>query len=250
MRVCSIHFSPTGGTEKVLSALAEGLGKAECIDLTEREFGGFAFDKEDVCLIGAPVYGGRIPPLAAERIRALKGNGAAAVLVAVYGNRAIEDALVELKALAEECGFAVVAGVSANAEHSVLRRFGAGRPDGEDRAELAGFGRAIGEKLASGDRNCPALPGNVPFKGLAPHKNIPLTAESCVRCGICVDRCPAGAISAHDPAAIDGDKCASCMRCISVCPVGAKGLDEGFLAMMGEKLAAVCAGRKGNELFL
>ena len=251
MRVYSIVFSPTGGTENVLAALAEGFGGAETIDLSlEQDFGSFTFSPEDVCLIGAPVYGGRIPPLATQRIRALKGNGAAAVPVAVYGNRDYDDALLELKVVAEACGFRTVAAVAANAEHSVLRQFGANRPDEEDKADLARFAREIGEKLASGQNNEFSVPGNIPFKDMPPHKNLPETAESCVRCGLCAAKCPAGAISPADPGVIDGEKCASCLRCVAVCPVGAKALNSGFLAVMTQRLAAVCAQRKDNELFL
>ena len=251
MRVYSIVFSPTGGTEAVLSALAEGFGGAETIDLSlEQDFGSFAFAPGDLCLIGAPVYGGRIPPLATRRIRALKGSGAAAVPVAVYGNRDYDDALLELKMLAEECGFRPVAAVAANAEHSVLRQFGAARPDGEDKADLTRFAREIGEKLASGREDPFSVPGNVPFKEMPPHKNLPETADNCVRCGLCAARCPAGAISPEAPEVIDGEKCASCLRCVAVCPVGAKALNSGFLTVMAQRLGAVCAGRKENELFL
>lgn len=251
MSVYSIVFSPTGGTERVLSTLAEGLGKAETIDLSvEQDFGAFPFAPEDVCLIGAPVYGGRIPPLAAQRIRALKGNGAAAVPVAVYGNRDYDDALLELKMLLEECGFRPVAAVAANAEHSVLRQFGTGRPDEGDKADLARFAREIGQKLASGRGNDFSVPGNHPFKEMPPHKNLPETSDSCVRCGLCVSGCPAGAISPEDPGVIDEEKCASCLRCVAVCPVGAKALSSGFLAVMAGRLSALCAERKDNELFL
>lgn len=46
----------------------------------------------------------------------MQGNGARAVLVCVYGNRAYEDTLVKLEDAAVQAGFQVVAGVAAIAE--------------------------------------------------------------------------------------------------------------------------------------
>ena len=89
--------------------------------------------REDVCFIAMPSYGGRIPKTAAERLVRIKGGGAKAVLVCVYGNRAYEDTLIELKDRAEDAGFIVYGAVAAVAEHSIMRKFAAGRPDEKDR---------------------------------------------------------------------------------------------------------------------
>lgn len=62
------------------------------------------------------------------------------MVVAVYGNRAYEDALVEMQDVATEMGFQVIAAVAAIAEHSVCRVYGTGRPDEKDAKELASFG--------------------------------------------------------------------------------------------------------------
>ena len=63
-------------------------------------------------------FGGRIPALMAERLKCTAGKGAAAVTAAVYGNRAYEDALVELNDALEEQGFEPFASVAVLAEHS------------------------------------------------------------------------------------------------------------------------------------
>jgi len=43
--------------------------------------------------------------------------------------------------------------------------------------------------------------------------------EDCVGCGICVEECPAGAISLDEgKASIDDDTCITCGRCHDVCP--------------------------------
>ena len=44
--------------------------------------------------------------------------------------------------------FEPVASIGAVAEHSIMRKFGAGRPDDEDRIELTAFSQKIIEKLA------------------------------------------------------------------------------------------------------
>ena len=54
------------------------------------------FSENDICLIGVPSYGGRVPRTAVERINGFKGNGASAILVVSYGNRDYDDTLIEL----------------------------------------------------------------------------------------------------------------------------------------------------------
>jgi pyruvate formate lyase activating enzyme len=48
----------------------------------------------------------------------------------------------------------------------------------------------------------------------------PETRALCVQCGICVENCPAGALSIGPDGAIlyDADRCVQCDTCISVCP--------------------------------
>ncbi|MFN2131051.1 MAG: flavodoxin family protein [Anaerolineae bacterium] len=97
------YFSPTHTTERVLEAIARGARAREIgrIDLTppaaDRTF---EVSGDELAIIGAPVYGGRIPPEAARRLRQLRGNLTPAVPVVVYDNRAYEDALLELCDLA------------------------------------------------------------------------------------------------------------------------------------------------------
>src|SRR4030042_6207867 len=110
----AIDFSPTGTTEKAVTAIAEGPGLPhEKIDLTpiqaRQTFRG-PFTKNDLVVVGLPVYGGRIPKNLDDFFSGLKGNGAPAAAVVMYGNREYEDALIELKIKLEECGFKVIAG--------------------------------------------------------------------------------------------------------------------------------------------
>ena len=91
MKIWEICFSPTGGTKKVGEILVSQMdGDKAFVDLTDsrKDFSEVEIRPEDVAVILAPSYGGRVPRPETERIKALKGNGARAVLVCVYGNRA------------------------------------------------------------------------------------------------------------------------------------------------------------------
>ena len=124
MSVYEIHFSPTGGTKKVSDIFTKAFAsESTYLDLTKREddFSTYAFQKEDICIVAVPSYGGRVPDAAVSRLRQLKGNGARAVLMVVYGNRAYDDTFAELQDVLEEAGFSCVAGIAAIAEHSIMR---------------------------------------------------------------------------------------------------------------------------------
>ena len=70
-------------------------------------------NKADLAVIAMPVFAGRVPALAVERLRKVDAQGAKCVVVAVFGNRAYDDALLELRDVALEMGFRVIAAVEA-----------------------------------------------------------------------------------------------------------------------------------------
>lgn len=252
MSVISIVFSPTGATARAAELLAKHLGpQGRTIDLTEnKDFAAEEIRAEDVCVIAAPAYGGRMPVPAAQRLAMLGGNGARAVLVATFGNRAIDDTLLEMQEVAVQAGFVPVAGVEAVTEHCLARKFGAGRPDDQDAAELADFTRRIAARLAAGEERIPELPGKRPFKEFKGTPAKPVAGDSCGLCGLCAARCPAGAIPAENPRATENDKCISCMRCVEICPQGARQVNPAVKAALALALGAVCGGRKENRLWL
>lgn len=246
--IYQLLFSPTGGTRAVADALCPG----QVIDLTDRnlDFAAVTLTAEDVALIAVPSYGGRVPVPAAQRLARVQGNGARAVLVCVYGNRAYEDTLVELADLAGAAGFRVVAGMAALAEHSIARQFAAGRPDEADKAVLRGFWDKIQAKLDAGEDTAPALPGNRPYKPGMARAMVPRTSKRCIDCGRCAAACPTGAIDAADPRQTDPARCIGCMRCVRLCPMEARSPAPEALAALAAHLRPLCAGRKENELFL
>lgn len=254
MKLYEIYFSPTGGTEAVSDCLAQAFSSdRERIDLCDAsaDFDSWTFSAEDVCLIAVPSYGGRVPETALERLNRMDGGGAAAIAVAVYGNRAYDDTLLELKDNLTADGFRCVAAVAAVAEHSIMRQFAFGRPDAQDRAELAAFSQKICQAIASG--SAPAaitVPGSKPYReyGGVPLK--PKAGKACKSCGLCAQKCPVGAIPADNPSDTDTGKCISCMRCIAVCPQHARACSKAMLLIASQKLKKACKDRKENELFL
>ena len=96
-KVSSLYFSPTGGTKTIAENLASQLSntEAENHDITVKSKQ-LTFSAGDVVVIAAPVFGGRIPAIMHDRLRAVTGGGAVAIILAVYGNRAYEDSLAEL----------------------------------------------------------------------------------------------------------------------------------------------------------
>lgn len=115
MKLYDIVFSPTGGTQKAAALLTDALGgEVTHVDLTDgkQDFHAVSLTKEDTAVISVPSYAGRVPSVAVERLTMLNGQGARAILVCVYGNRAYEDTLVELEDAAKQAGFQVVAAVA------------------------------------------------------------------------------------------------------------------------------------------
>lgn len=253
MNIHQITFSPTGGTKKVCEYICEGIdGKAVVTDLCVKEGQIILPDiqEEDLAIVAMPVFAGRVPALAVERFKRIQSNNARCVVIAVYGNRAYDDALLEMQDVATEMGFRVVAAISAIAEHSIARVFAAGRPDAEDRKELAAFGATIYNKVESTDTFEPlTLPGNRPYKAgnVGP---FPTADDNCTGCGTCQEHCPADAIPADNLRSVNKEACISCMRCVSVCPTKARNVGQVEM-MVTEKLKKLGATtKKGNELFV
>ena len=168
------------------------------------------------------------------------------MIAAVYGNRAYEDTLVLLEDYAQTAGFQVIAAVSAVAEHSIIHQYAAGRPNSADCQELAAFGRQILQKAISGNLSVPEIPGNRPSK----HSEtgmVPNVKHSCTSCGLCAQKCPAGAIPPDNCKTTDKTKCISCMRCVSLCPVHAREVNPVMTAVAAKILKKSCTQEKANE---
>ena len=252
MSIYSIYFSPTQGTKVITNTLAQEIGTYQEIDLCEYtdQIQERIFWENDICLIGVPAYGGRVPRTAAERIKGLKGNGALAVLVVSYGNRDYDDTLIELYDVVKAQGFTCVSGVTAIAEHSIMHQFASGRPDTDDINKLKTFAKEVKAKIDASRLTEVQVKGNRPYKELKEVPFHPTASDSCTMCGLCAKLCPVHAIPFEAPNQTNGEQCISCMRCVQVCPSKARHIDEQMLSAVSEKMKPLFAQRKENELFL
>lgn len=255
-----IFFSPTGTTLKVLSAIESTLSfdATSVIDLTLKDFNNkdASAISADLTLIGLPVYSGRLPLEGLERFKQIKGNGAPAVLVVVYGNRHYDDALLELHNLAVEQGFKPVAAAAFIGEHTFSteeKPLGVNRPDALDVEQAHIFAERIQQKLESSDlvQNI-TVPGNTPLKerGKLPPLSPETNAENCDQCGICVDVCPTNAISINQDVVTNGELCTWCCACVNACPQEARVFDNPTINAVKEKLFTNCSVRREPEYFL
>lgn len=232
MKIHAVLFSPTHGCRKIAEIVTQTLKsnlqaeKVTHFDLTlpgGRTGSAPLIEADDLLVLALPVYGGRIPQIMLTSLCKLKGNGAKAIVIAVYGNRAYEDALLEMKDLLTTQGFAVVAAAAFIGEHSLSRRLAAGRPDSDDMVLAREFAEKAAAKLAAQNYTVPIVPGNTPYRDYSPAVNLaPHTTDSCYNCMLCVYNCPAGAISLEDPKVVDGAECLRCCACVKGCPVEAK----------------------------
>ena len=251
MNYYKFHFSPTGGTKKVADAVAEGWGQSfQSVDLM-MPVPHMQLRSDDICLFAVPSYGGRVPSVVIERFAQLFGNGARAILIAVFGNRAIDDTLLELSDELQKAGFRCIAGIEAVAQHSLLPKYGAGRPDEADVKELKEFAQKIKDAVEQ-DQLSPQLklPGNRPYQKYNGVPLVPSVIDGCIACQICAQQCPTGAIPMMRPKSTDVSKCISCMRCVQVCPKHVRKLSKLMVFGATQIMKKSCSGRKDNKLYL
>lgn len=247
-KLVAVYFSATGNTKTYIEEMAKATGlETVFYDITAAEEAPeIVCGKDDLLLLGAPDYSGRIPHLSRERFAKLRGEGTDAVLVVTFGNRAVDDALVELEDLVSERGFHVVGGAGLVGRHT-FGQIAVDRPTAADKVQAADFMKAVLKKEKGAYAK---MPGNRPYKdGGKGGKWRPETTDACGACGLCVKNCPAHAI-AEDCKTINEDLCISCFRCIRNCPKGAKQITteayRDFEKMLNQKLAK----RQENEFYL
>ena len=245
-----IVFSATGRTMKVADAVCAQWENTEFIDLSLNRFEDVQLTADDLCAIAVPVYGGCVPRPAVENLKRIQANGAKAVLVAVYGNRAYDGALAQLKDISQKAGFIPVAAIAALAQHSLITQVAATRPDENDKAQLSGWGKQIMDMYRAG-----TLPADVHVPGIAPEKphSLPVhpkADKNCTFCGLCAEKCPVSAIPADKPSSTDNTRCITCMRCVEICPAHARSLMPGVMKVAGPIMKKVWGRHTANEFFI
>ena len=284
-RICKICFSPTGTTERVVSALASALSaKYPAAGVFTYDFtlpsarGSFPqLTSEALVVFGMPTYAGRLPNLMVPYLKeSAQGNGALAVPVVTFGNRNFDNSLIELRDILEDHGFHTIAAAACSCEHSFSTKLGAGRPDDADLSEIQEFAGRIVSKLveianqhtASPDSSIiPSSPVQVP--GIPADQNHggyyqprdrhgvfidirkvkPLTdMDKCTQCGLCLEVCPMGAIDPADVSKVPGI-CIKCGACEKKCPVHAKYYEDAGYLYHKTELEEMYARRADNAFF-
>ena len=257
------YFSPTGTTAQVLEGISEGIrtDKIRKLDLTPPEASTWEYPKieYDLIIVGAPVYGGRLPAEAVRRLKRIEGSGEPAVIVVVYGNRAYEDALLERWELSKEIVFKPFAGGVFIGEHSFSSKktpIAIGRPDTVDLEKAREFGTSIEKTLktkqASDLEIEIQIPGSSPYKEWRPPKNVfPSTNTAlCTLCNTCRRVCPNGAISVNDTVSTDPRLCIQCSACVRYCPEGARLWKSKWVDTVAHRLSEHYSNRKEPEIYM
>lgn len=252
-KVTAIYFSPTKGTREYVCAIAKELDAEYTeINLTDREERAqeHFFGPDELVVIGAPVYYGRIPQVRGGLFGKLHGENTPALFVVSYGNRAFEDALLELSDYCARQGFFGMGAGAFIAPHTFSARIGEGRPDEKDRKAVACLAEKTKECLESGKTAALELPGNRPYREFQTVPFAPKGAKACNQCGVCVRICPAGAISKDNPRNTDKASCIRCLACVKECPQKARSVGGPVFAVAVKQLEGkLMKTRREPELF-
>ena len=223
MSIINIFFSPSGTSKKVAEIISGNFSQEkENCDLlhfqSEKEL-----SSDDVAVVVLPVFAGRLPKTACERLSKIMGNDAKAIAVVNYGNAHVTDALLELVDVLGKNGFNVIAAASTVSHHSIFDGVAVGRPDAEDISKINEFAVKCIEKNESDESLKSEIPGNRPY---TEYKQLPFTVSCdesvCAFCYDCVNACPENAIPDDDPVSTNLDICSRCTACISICPEDAR----------------------------
>lgn len=250
MKTTALYFSATYTTKRVIETVAAELSKETVTyDITnDPSTDAVAIPSDELLVVGVPVYAGRVPAMAVERLRRFKGNNTPAVIIAVYGNRHYDDAVLELHYIMKECGFRTVAAGAFVAQHSIFPKVGTARPDAEDFADIKKFAEKTAALLAA-DFGEIEIPGNCPYKVPGGIPIWPTASRKCTECGACARLCPTGAIDPSSPKGADKEKCIKCGRCIVVCPKRARRFHGIKYSIAAMRFNHAFATRKANEMW-
>ncbi len=250
MKITTLYFSATYTTRKVVDTVAASLSdEVTAYDITnDASVAEVSIPEDELLVVGVPVYAGRVPAIAVERLRRFRGNNTPAIIVAVYGNRHYDDAVLELHDIMTECGFRILSAGAFVAQHSIFPKVGASRPDADDLAAIELFATKSAELLAKGFGDI-EVPGNRPYKVPGGIPIYPTASHRCTACRACARACPMGAIDADSPRGVDRSKCIKCGRCIVTCPIKVRRFYGIKYSVAARHFNSAFATRRENEVW-
>lgn len=250
MKVTALYFSATYTTKRVVEAVANAFSKEIVAhDITnDAATDEVVIPTNELLVVGTPVYAGRVPAMAVQRLRRFRGDNTPVVVVALYGNRHYDDAVLEMSDIMTDCGFRTVSAAAFVAQHSIFPKVGALRPDADDVVDIKVFADKTKSLLESGFADI-ALPGNRPYKVPGGIPIWPTASKKCTACGACARLCPTGAIDVNAPTGVDKEKCIKCARCVAVCPSKARRFYGIKYSLAALKFNSAFSARRDNEMW-
>ena len=249
-KISKIFFSPSGTTQKIVNEVSKNFDlKSENYDLMsfdeKKEFG------DELVIIGVPVFDGRIPKLASERLRKLRGNKTKAIVILNYGNINYGDALLELTEKLTENNFQIIAIATTVSNHSIFNNIAQNRPDEHDLRQIREFSNEIIEKLKMNKENQLFVSGTKPYPDYTKlDYTLNCDEELCTECLDCAYTCPEGAISEDYPMTTNLEICSRCSSCIQICPEDARSFVGESFEMANQKAIDNFQDRKEPEFYL
>lgn len=248
-RIIKFYFTGTDTSKTVVEELSKEISKILKIDnIVDYNYTSPdvrkkipIFTEEDLVISAMPTIAGRVPNLLLPYLKTIEGNGALAISISLYGNRNVDDCLVEHRDLLKNAGLKIIGGGAFIGEHSFSKTLAKNRPDNKDLTIVKNFAKEIANKIQSNNLEEPEMIGQVPYRPyytprdrhgtlinfikIKPKTN----RDLCIDCKICANSCPLGSIDFDEVWKVPG-KCMKCCACIKKCPTGAKFFDdEGYI---------------------
>lgn len=272
--IYAVYFSAVENTRKVVTAIAQEMGKGlhreiKIIDFTlpstRKET--YTFGASDLVVFGTPVYAGKVPNKVLPFVQNLfKGTQTPVIPVVTFGNRSYDNALAELTYELAQNNFCPVAAAAFACHHVFSDQIAVGRPDAQDKAILTDFADQAVKKVfaaenigklkeeipeVKGEHDAPYyIPKGIDGKPAKFLKAKPKTdREKCDRCGICAKVCPLGSINPENIEEVSGI-CIKCQACIRKCPRHAKYIDDPAFLSHVQMLEKNFQRRKEPEVFI
>lgn len=243
-KITGVAVSPTGNALHMVQTAVTALATAlhlpyEIMNHTppEQRRQPLVFDAQTLVVIATPTYAGRVPNLLEPYLRTMQGNGAWALPMVTFGNRAYDNALQELADICTACGMCVVSATAMVGEHAFSDKLGAGRPNADDTAWLTAHCTQLATTLhtptaltavmgQSADERKFYQPKGVDGAAVNFLKAKPVVTDACVGCGACVSVCPLGSIVLEDGKAQVTGRCMKCNACRKSCSYNAIALQD------------------------